>query len=212
MATSGRGSGVVGYDVQVAVDTEHHLIITHEVTNDGSDRAQLANIASQAKPQQDDRHGQDDRAHGVARDPHEQRGGRGLWLGCGKVRRHRPVPRLIGTIGLCAVDGAGEGERGLGVLTLLAFEGDQISDANSKIIAIPIASTASGTSPIPPQTSKSAISQFVASDSRWSPPPYPSGHLASRVSLQKKPSLTFRHDPPPLLGGEIGAQRPGCRP
>src|SRR5665648_324036 len=32
MATSGRGSGVVGYNVQVAVDTEHHLIITHEVT------------------------------------------------------------------------------------------------------------------------------------------------------------------------------------
>src|SRR5881392_1608015 len=49
MATSGRGSGVVGYNVQVAVDTEHHLIITHEVTNSGSDRAQLANIACQAK-------------------------------------------------------------------------------------------------------------------------------------------------------------------
>src|ERR687887_2775026 len=49
MATSGRGSGAVGYNVQVAVDTEHHLIVTHEVTNDGSDRAQLANIASQAK-------------------------------------------------------------------------------------------------------------------------------------------------------------------
>ena len=49
MATSGRGSGVVGYNVQVAVDTEHHLIVTHEVTNDGSDRAQLANIACRAK-------------------------------------------------------------------------------------------------------------------------------------------------------------------
>ena len=49
MATSGRGSGVVGYNVQVAVDTEHHLIIAHEVTNTGSDRAQLANIASHAK-------------------------------------------------------------------------------------------------------------------------------------------------------------------
>ena len=49
MATSGRGSGVVGYNVQVAVDTEHHLIITHEVTNSGSDRAQLANVTSQAK-------------------------------------------------------------------------------------------------------------------------------------------------------------------
>ena len=49
MATSGRGSGVVGYNVQVAVDIEHHLIVTHEVTNSGSDRAQLSNIASQAK-------------------------------------------------------------------------------------------------------------------------------------------------------------------
>jgi transposase len=49
MATSGRGSGVVGYNVQVAVDTEHHLIIAHEVTNTGSDRAQLTNIASRAK-------------------------------------------------------------------------------------------------------------------------------------------------------------------
>ena len=38
MATSGRGSGVVGYNVQVAVDTDHHLIIVHEVTNTGSDR------------------------------------------------------------------------------------------------------------------------------------------------------------------------------
>jgi hypothetical protein len=38
MATSGRGSGVVGCNVQVAVDTEHHLIVTHEVTNSGSDR------------------------------------------------------------------------------------------------------------------------------------------------------------------------------
>jgi hypothetical protein len=49
MATSGRGSGVVGYNVQVAVDTEHHLIVTHEVTNSGSDRAQLANVAKRAK-------------------------------------------------------------------------------------------------------------------------------------------------------------------
>jgi transposase len=49
MATSGRGSGVVGYNVQVAVDTEHHLIVTHEVTNVGSDRSQLARVAKEAK-------------------------------------------------------------------------------------------------------------------------------------------------------------------
>src|ERR1700693_4853375 len=45
MATSGRGSGVVGYNVQVAVDTAHHLIITHEVTNVGTDRSQLSPVA-----------------------------------------------------------------------------------------------------------------------------------------------------------------------
>jgi transposase len=49
MATSGRGSGVVGYNVQVAVDTENHLIVTHEVTNVGSDRSQLATVAKDAK-------------------------------------------------------------------------------------------------------------------------------------------------------------------
>src|SRR5215472_9482726 len=49
MATSGRGSGVVGYNVQVAVDTKHHLIVTHEVTNVGSDRSQLARVAKQTK-------------------------------------------------------------------------------------------------------------------------------------------------------------------
>ena len=49
MATSGRGSGVVGYNVQVAVETNHHLIVTHEVTNVGSDRSQLSPMAKQAK-------------------------------------------------------------------------------------------------------------------------------------------------------------------
>ena len=49
MATSGRGTGMVGYNVQTAVDTEHHLIVAHEVTNVGHDRTQLANMAIQAK-------------------------------------------------------------------------------------------------------------------------------------------------------------------
>jgi len=49
MATSGRGSGVVGYNVQDAVETKHHLIITHEVTNIGSDRSQLSTVAKEAK-------------------------------------------------------------------------------------------------------------------------------------------------------------------
>ncbi len=49
MATSGRGSGVVGYNVQTAVDTENHLIVAHEVTNVGSDRSQLASTAAAAK-------------------------------------------------------------------------------------------------------------------------------------------------------------------
>jgi transposase len=49
MATSGRGSGVVGYNVQIAVEAKHHLIVAHEVTNVGHDRSQLANMAGQAK-------------------------------------------------------------------------------------------------------------------------------------------------------------------
>jgi len=49
MATSGRGSGVVGYNVQVAVDIKHHLIVAHEVTNVGTDRSQLSPMAQAAK-------------------------------------------------------------------------------------------------------------------------------------------------------------------
>lgn len=49
MSSSGRGTGVVGYNVQVAVDTDHHLIVTHEVTNVGTDRAQLSGMAIKAK-------------------------------------------------------------------------------------------------------------------------------------------------------------------
>jgi len=49
MATSGRRTGIVGYNVQTAVDAQHHLIVAHEVTNKGSDRAQLAKMAGQAR-------------------------------------------------------------------------------------------------------------------------------------------------------------------
>ncbi|KAF0163345.1 MAG: transposase [Stygiobacter sp.] len=49
MATSGRGSGIVGYNVQSAVEGEHHLIVAHEVVMTGSDREQLASMAAKAK-------------------------------------------------------------------------------------------------------------------------------------------------------------------
>ena len=49
MATSGRGTGIVGYNVQTAVDSKHHLIVAHEVTNVGHDRTQLFSMAKQAR-------------------------------------------------------------------------------------------------------------------------------------------------------------------
>jgi transposase len=49
MATSGRGTGIVGYNVQTAVDAKNHLIVAHEVTNVGNDRGQLAMMAEQAR-------------------------------------------------------------------------------------------------------------------------------------------------------------------
>jgi transposase len=44
-----RGSGIVGYNVQTAVDAKHHLIVEHEVTNNGSDRDQLSDMAKKAR-------------------------------------------------------------------------------------------------------------------------------------------------------------------
>jgi hypothetical protein len=49
MATSGKDTGIVGYNVQAAVDTRNHLIVAHEVTNVGTDRHQLSNMAEQAR-------------------------------------------------------------------------------------------------------------------------------------------------------------------
>lgn len=49
MATSKSGSGMVAYNVQTAVDTKHHLIVAHEVTNIANDRSQLSGMAKQAQ-------------------------------------------------------------------------------------------------------------------------------------------------------------------
>jgi transposase len=44
-----RGTGIVGYNVQAVVDTKHHLIVAHEVTNIGTDRDQLSAMATEAR-------------------------------------------------------------------------------------------------------------------------------------------------------------------
>jgi hypothetical protein len=49
MATTSRGTGIVGYNVQTAVDTKHHLIVAHEVTNTGHDSDHLSSMAHQAR-------------------------------------------------------------------------------------------------------------------------------------------------------------------
>src|SRR3979411_1300017 len=49
MATSGKGTATVGYNVQIAVDAQHHLIVAHEVINQGYDRHQLAPMAFKAQ-------------------------------------------------------------------------------------------------------------------------------------------------------------------
>jgi transposase len=49
MATSGKGTGMVGYNVQTVVDAKHHLIVDHEVTNVGNDHGQLTAMAVRAR-------------------------------------------------------------------------------------------------------------------------------------------------------------------
>jgi hypothetical protein len=49
IATSGRGTGMAGYNVQTAVDTKHHMIVAYEVTNVGHDREQLSPMSHQTR-------------------------------------------------------------------------------------------------------------------------------------------------------------------
>ena len=44
-----REGGIVGYNVQTAVDAEHHLMVAHEVINQGVDRDQLSSMAEKAR-------------------------------------------------------------------------------------------------------------------------------------------------------------------
>jgi len=89
MISQAKGTGVVGYNVQTVVDTAHHLIVTHEVTNVGSDRAQLAKMGTAAKA-------------AMGKDALQAVADRGYFSGpeikacteAGVVGRSQPVPEL----------------------------------------------------------------------------------------------------------------------
>jgi len=49
MSTNARSSGNVGYNVQTAVDTKHHIIVDHEVSMEMGDRRLLTKMSKQAR-------------------------------------------------------------------------------------------------------------------------------------------------------------------
>jgi transposase len=49
MNSAGKGTGIVGYNVQAVVDAKNHMIVAHEVTNEGSERSQLTNMAKMGR-------------------------------------------------------------------------------------------------------------------------------------------------------------------
>jgi hypothetical protein len=49
MNSAGKGTGVVGYNVQAVVDVENHMIVAHGVTNIGNDRSQLTSMSKLAQ-------------------------------------------------------------------------------------------------------------------------------------------------------------------
>ncbi len=49
MASAGKGTGLVGYNLQAAVDTGSHIVVAHEVINLGHDRTSMANMGRQAR-------------------------------------------------------------------------------------------------------------------------------------------------------------------
>ena len=86
---SAKGTAMVGYNVQAAVDTKNHLIVAHEVTNNGSDRAQLSVIALAARDAMGKRRAEGHRRSRLLQRPRAQ-GLRGCW-GCGACSQAHDV-------------------------------------------------------------------------------------------------------------------------